>query len=88
MEILEKTHNANQPMPTIQSLANEWLTPQQLEAELGISAKAQEKMRMQRRQLNEDNPIPFSKYGKYIRYNRSKINEWLLRCTMKVNEVA
>ncbi len=33
MEILEKKHNENQPMPTIQSLANEWLTPQQLEAD-------------------------------------------------------
>jgi len=48
----------------------EWLTPEELEQEYGISITAQNRMRMERR-------IPYSKIGKYVRYKRSDIEEWL-----------
>jgi predicted DNA-binding transcriptional regulator AlpA len=48
----------------------EWLTPEELEREYGISITAQNRMRMERR-------IPYSKIGKYVRYKRSDIEEWL-----------
>jgi predicted DNA-binding transcriptional regulator AlpA len=48
----------------------EWLTPLELEEEYGFSRSTQSKYRMDRK-------IPFSKQGKFIRYSRSKINQWL-----------
>lgn len=47
-----------------------WLTPKELKAEYGFSISTQSKYRMDRK-------IPFSKIGKYIRYNRDEINKWL-----------
>jgi len=52
-----------------------WLTPKELESEYSISVSTQAKRRMDRK-------IPFSKVGKFIRYNRDEINQWL-----KDNEV-
>ena len=50
---------------------NEWLTPDDLFEEFGIAKSTQAKYRMNRK-------IPFSKIGsKYIKYNRTEINEWL-----------
>ena len=48
----------------------QWLTPKELESEYGFSKSTQSKYRMNRK-------IPFSKIGKYIRYNRNEINQWL-----------
>ncbi|WP_172413479.1 helix-turn-helix domain-containing protein [Lebetimonas natsushimae] len=48
----------------------EWLTPDELEKEYGISINAQNRMRMERR-------IPYSKIGKYVRYKRTDIERWL-----------
>ncbi len=49
----------------------EWLTPDELEIEPGISKSTQAKYRMARK-------IPFSKIGgRYIRYSRTEIDKWL-----------
>ena len=48
----------------------EWLTPEELKEEYGISIHAQNRMRMERR-------IPYSKIGKFVRYKRSEIEKWL-----------
>ncbi|HIQ28341.1 MAG TPA: DNA-binding protein [Sulfurovum sp.] len=48
----------------------QWLTPTELQEEYGFSKSTQSKYRMERK-------IPFSKIGKYIRYNRDQINQWL-----------
>ncbi len=54
-------------------LAKRWLSPSELAEEYGFSKSAQSKMRMQ------SNPscLPFSKIGKYIRYDRVAIDRWL-----------
>ena len=51
-------------------IQKEWLNPSGLKEEYGFSISTQAKYRMDRK-------IPFSKIGKYIRYNRADINEWL-----------
>jgi len=48
----------------------EWLTPDELVKEYGISIHAQNRMRMKRK-------IPYSKIGKHVRYKRSEIEKWL-----------
>ncbi len=48
----------------------EWLTPEELQEEYGISIHAQNRMRIERR-------IPYSKIGKFVRYKRSEIEKWL-----------
>lgn len=50
--------------------SEDWLTPEELFIEFGFSLSTQAKYRQKRK-------IPFSKIGRYIRYNRKKINEWL-----------
>jgi len=54
-------------------LIKRWLSPDDLEKEYGFSKSTQSKMRM------ESNPsrLPFSKIGKYIRYDRVAIDKWL-----------
>ena len=47
-----------------------WLTPKELFREFLISLNNQAKMRMDKR-------IPFSKIGKYVRYDRIEIDRWL-----------
>jgi len=49
----------------------DWLNSDELETEFNISKSTQAKMRMNRL-------IPFHKVGKYIRYHRPDINQWLL----------
>jgi len=52
---------------------NRWLTPVKLEDEYGISQSTQSKYRMK----SNNNKIPFSKIGgKFIRYDRLKIDRW------------
>lgn len=47
-----------------------WLNPVDLEAEFGILKSTQAKLRSQ-------GNIPYSKRGKYIFYDRKKIDAWL-----------
>ena len=49
---------------------NTWLTPKELEEKYSFSISRQARLRMERK-------IPFSKIGRYIRYNKEAINEWL-----------
>ena len=48
----------------------EWLDANELYDEFGISTSTQSKLRMK-------GTIPFHKVGKYIRYKREDINQWL-----------
>lgn len=50
-----------------------WLNPSELELEYGFSKSTQSKMRMASSHSN----IPFSKIGKYIRYDRASIDKWI-----------
>lgn len=81
--LLTSNNTNTTPLPTPQSLADEWMTPEQLEAEIGLNIAAQERMRMKKRQLSDKNPLPFSKFGRVIRYSRKRINEWLLNNEQK-----
>jgi DNA-binding Xre family transcriptional regulator len=54
-------------------LAKRWLNPSELAEEYGFSKSTQAKMRM----ATSSSEIPFSKIGKYIRYDRILINAWL-----------
>lgn len=54
--------------------ANRWLSPDDLQQEYGFSKSSQAKMRM----CSNPSTIPFSKInGKYIRYDRCLIDQWL-----------
>lgn len=55
------------------NLAKRWLSPSELFEEFGISTSSQAKFRMKSHPSN----IPFSKIGKYIRYDRVAIDKWL-----------
>ena len=50
-----------------------WLSPDDLVSEYGFSKSTQAKMRM----ATSSSEIPFSKIGKYVRYDRLLIDEWL-----------
>ena len=52
------------------NIPKRWLTPKELLEEFAFSIDNQAKMRM-------DKKIPYSKIGKYIRYDREEINKWL-----------
>jgi len=56
-----------------QSVFKRWLSPSELEVEYGFGKSAQAKMRM----ASNSSTIPFSKIGKYIRYDRVAIDKWL-----------
>jgi hypothetical protein len=49
---------------------NRWLTPKTLELEQEIKESTQAKYRMKKL-------IPFSKIGKFIKYDRFEIDKWL-----------
>lgn len=54
--------------------AKRWLSPNDLAREYGFSRSTQAKMRM----ASSSSTIPFSKIsGKYIRYDRFAIDQWL-----------
>jgi predicted DNA-binding transcriptional regulator AlpA len=50
-----------------------WLSPKDLQNEFGFSESSQAKMRM----TSNSSTLPFSKVGKYIRYDRIEIDSWL-----------
>jgi len=53
-----------------QTPLNRWLSPNDLFREYGFSTSNQDKLRMNRK-------IPFSKIGRYVRYDRLEIDKWL-----------
>jgi len=55
----------------MQETEKRWLSPKELEHEFGFGQSNQAKLRM-------NNRIPFSKIGRYIRYDRLEINKWLI----------
>ena len=65
-----KNIDENLSVSTITTIQKEWLTPKELEYEYGFSVSRQAKLRM-------EGKIPYSKIGKYIRYSRTAINQWL-----------
>lgn len=55
-------------------MGKRWLSPDDLAKEYGFSKSTQAKMRM----ASNSSTIPFSKInGKYIRYDRYAIDQWL-----------
>ena len=54
----------------MQDTSKRWLSPKELASEFGFSESNQAKLRM-------DNKIPFSKIGRYIRYDRIEIDKWI-----------
>lgn len=48
----------------------QWLTPKDLASEYGFSTSNQDKLRMKRK-------IPHHKIGRYVRYDRAEIDEWI-----------
>ena len=56
-----------------------WLTPTELEIEYGFSKSTQAKMRM----VGNKSTLPYSKIGKFIRYDRLVIDKWLDRHSVK-----
>ena len=59
-----------------------WLSPSDLEIEYGFSKSTQAKMRM----ASNSSTLPFSKIGKYIRYDRFTIDAWLTEHTIQGGE--
>ena len=68
--IEEMGDSINTPLNNIQST---WLTPKQVESQYAFSTSTLSKWRM----LNNPCQLKFYKYGKYIRYKTSDIDEWL-----------
>ena len=56
----------------------EWLTPDDLEKELHIKKSTQAKLRMRRL-------LPFSKFGKFVYYNRQEIDQLLAKHKIEVS---
>ena len=52
------------------NVKKEWLSPIDLEKEFGIKVSTQNKMRIAKK-------IPYSKFGKFVKYSRTKINKML-----------
>jgi hypothetical protein len=50
-----------------------WLSPKDLAEEFGFSESSQAKMRMS----SNSSTLPFSKVGRYIRYDRIELDRWL-----------
>lgn len=67
------TTNTNKAMSEAINTQKRWLSPAELEAEYGFSKSTQAKMRM----ASSSSSIPFSKIGKYVRYDRIAIDKWL-----------
>ncbi len=65
--------NTNKAMSEAINTQKRWLSAAELEAEYGFSRSTQAKMRM----ASSSSNIPFSKIGKYIRYDRYAIDKWL-----------
>lgn len=62
--------------------SKDFLTPQKLESEFGISISKQYKLRM-RKNHNRPDTLPFVRIGKTILYKRTEIEAWLDRIMIK-----
>ncbi len=51
-------------------LQNRWISPKRFEEELEIKVSTQNKLRM-------SGKLPYSKFGKFVRYDRNKIDQML-----------
>lgn len=67
---MTKSHEA---MSTAISTQKRWLNPSELETEYGFSKSWQGKARMSGSRSN----LPFSKIGKFVKYDRFTIDKWL-----------
>ena len=65
-------------MNAIQTLADDWLSPSDLQEQYAISKPAQAILRLKKRQESDRFPLPFTKIGKRILYKREQIENWLL----------
>lgn len=65
-------------MNAIQTLADGWLSPSDLQEQYAISKPAQAILRLKKRQESDRFPMPFTKIGKRILYKREQIENWLL----------
>lgn len=75
--------NANiEPIPTKKELETMWLTPMDVEKIYKISVSLQEKFRSKSCRQSwikqGKKPIPFSKFGHFVRYYRPMLDEWIL----------
>ena len=64
-------------MPELISKEPNILSPNDLMANYGISIATQNRLRLKKRQENDQYPIPFIKIGKRIIYQKDQIKEWL-----------
>ena len=65
-------------MNAIQTLADGWLSPSDLQEQYAISKPAQAILRLKKRQESDRYPLPVTKIGKRILYKREQIENWLL----------
>lgn len=65
-------------MNAIQTLADGWLSPSDLQEQYAISKPAQAILRLKKRQESDRFPLPFTKIDKRILYKREQIENWLL----------
>ncbi|CAA6799953.1 MAG: Unknown protein [uncultured Campylobacterales bacterium] len=70
-------------MNLAQETNKRWLNPSELEAEYNFSKSSQAKMRM----ASSKSTLPYSKVGKYIRYDRVAIDKWLEEHQVQGGEV-
>lgn len=64
-------------MPELISQEPNILSPNDLVENYGISIVTQNRLRLKKRQENDQYPIPFLKIGKRIIYQKDQIKEWL-----------
>ena len=55
------------------NVANRWMTPKQLTEEYGFSESWQNKARM----VSSGSTLPFHKVGKFVKYDRHEIDQWI-----------
>lgn len=64
-------------MPELNSKEENILSPNDLAQNYGISIVTQNRLRLKKRQINDEYPLPFVKIGKRIIYQKDQIEEWL-----------
>lgn len=64
-------------MPELISQEPNILSPEDLMINYGISIATQNRLRLKKRQKNDQYPLPFIKIGKRIIYQKNQIEEWI-----------
>jgi len=74
-----------EPIPPLTEVkSKKWLKPADVEAEFGISIRQQAIMRSRNYRKGKGERIPFSKFGgKFVFYNRERLDQWLLNNEFK-----